>query len=70
MYAIYEACCQIEGVGEMDHSQLCDALIALFTSGTFKVDGLTGTGMTWLESGEISKDPVVVKVENGAYINA
>ena len=70
MYAIYEACSQIEGVGEMDHSQLCDALIALFTSGTFKVDGLTGTGMTWLESGEISKDPVVVKVENGAYINA
>ena len=54
----------------MDHSQLCDALIALFTSGTFKVDGLTGTGMTWLESGEISKDPVVVKVENGAYSNA
>ncbi len=70
MYAIYEACCQIEGVGEMDHSQLCDALIAMFTSGTFKVDGLTGTGMTWLESGEISKDPVVVKVENGAYVNA
>ena len=70
MYAIYEACCQIEGVGEMDHEQLCDALIALFTSGTFKVDGLTGTGMTWLESGEISKAPVVVKVENGAYVNA
>ena len=70
MYAIYEACCQIEGVGEMDHEQLCDALIALFTSGTFKVDGLTGSGMTWLESGEISKAPVVVKVENGAYVNA
>ena len=70
MYAIYEACCQIEGIGEMDHSQLCDALIAKFTSGTFKVDGLTGTGMTWLESGEISKAPVVVKVENGAYVNA
>lgn len=70
MYAIYEACCQIDGVGEMDHSQLCDALIALFTSGTFKVDGLTGSGMTWLESGEISKAPVVVKVENGAYVNA
>ena len=70
MYAIYEACCEIEGIGEMDHSQLCDALIAKFTSGTFKVDGLTGTGMTWLESGEISKAPVVVKVENGAYVNA
>ena len=70
MYAIYEACCQIDGVGEMDHSQLCDALIALFTGGSFKVDGLTGTGMTWLTSGEISKAPVVVKVENGAYVNA
>ena len=70
MYAIYEACCEIEGLAEMDHSQLCDALIAKFTGGEFKVDGLTGTGMTWLASGEISKAPVVVKVENGAYVNA
>ncbi len=70
MYAIYEACCQIEGAGEMDHAALCDALIALFTGGSFHVDGLTGSGMTWLESGEISKDPVVVKVVKGAYVNA
>ena len=69
MYAIYEACCQIEGVGEMDHEALCDALSAIFTGGKFQVDGLTGTGMTWLESGEISKAPIVVKVENGSYVN-
>ncbi len=70
MYAIYEACCQIEGVGEMDHSQLCDALIALFTSGTFKVDGLTGKDMTWKKTGEIDKAPLIFKVENGAYVDA
>ena len=68
MYAIYEACCQIEGVGEMDHEALCDALTALFTGGEFKVDGLTGSAMTWETSGEISKAPVVVMVQDGAYV--
>ena len=69
MYAIYEACCQIEGIADMDSAALCDALAALFTSGTFKVDGLTGTGMSWLTSGEVSKAPMVVKVQNGAYVD-
>ncbi len=68
MYAIYEACCQIDGIADMDHAQLCDALIAMFTGGQFQVDGLTGTGMKWLETGEISKAPVVVKVESGVYV--
>ena len=70
MYAIYEACCKIDGIADMDSQKLCDALIAMFTGGDFSVDGLTGTSMKWLESGEISKAPVVVKVENGAYVNA
>ena len=68
MYAIYEACIQIDGIADMDHAQLCDALIALFTGGDFSVDGLTGTSMKWLESGEVSKAPVVVKVESGVYV--
>ena len=68
MYAIYEACCKVEGIADMDSQQLCDALIALFTGGEFSVDGLTGTSMKWLETGEISKAPVVVKVENGVYV--
>ena len=70
MYAIYEACCQIDGIADMDSAQLCDALISLFTGGQFSVDGLTGSGMKWLTTGEISKAPVVVKVENGSYVNA
>jgi len=68
MYAIYEACLKIDGVEKMDHEQLCDALIAMFTSGDFAVDGLTGLGMTWQANGEVSKDPMVVKVVDGAYV--
>lgn len=69
VYAIYEACQQIEGLAEMDHAQLCDALIEIFTGGTFHVDGLTGSGMSWLTSGEVSKTPMVVKVQNGVYVD-
>ncbi len=68
MYAIYEACCEIDGIANMNSSELCDALIAKFTGGSFSVDGLTGTSMKWLESGEVSKAPVVVKVESGVYV--
>ena len=68
MYAIYEACLTIDGVAEMDHEALCEALIAVFTSGEFKVDGLTGLAMSWQANGEVSKAPMVVGVENGAYV--
>ena len=70
MYAIYEACSQIDGLADMDHAQLCDALAALFGGGGFAVDGLTGSGMTWKDTGEISKSPLIFRVENGAYVGA
>ena len=68
MYAIYEACKQVEGLADMDSAQLCDALSKIFGSGTFKVDGLTGKGMSWKSTGEIDKVPLIFKVENGAYV--
>ena len=52
----------------MDHETICDKLIETFTSSDFSVDGLTGTGMTWSANGEVSKAPVVVKVEGGVYV--
>ena len=70
MYAIYEACQQIDGIADMDSAQLCDALSQVFGSGTFAVDGLTGKDMTWLSTGEISKSPLIFKVENGVYVDA
>ncbi len=70
MYAIYEACLEIEGLAGMDSAALCDALSAKFGSGTFKVDGLTGKDMIWKKTGEIDKAPLIFKVENGAYVDA
>ena len=62
----------------MSAQDICEALIAQFageydddgnlvTPG-ISVDGLTGTGMTWSINGEVSKAPVVVKVEGGVYV--
>lgn len=70
MYAIYQACCEIEGLADMDSAALCDALSAKFGGGQFKVDGLTGKGMIWKDTGEIDKSPLIFKVENGAYVGA
>ena len=52
----------------MSAQDICEKLIATFTDGSFSVDGLTGTGMTWSTNGEVTKDPVVVKVEAGKYV--
>ena len=68
MYAIYEACTAAGVTADMSAEEICEALIARFTSGDFSVDGLTGTGMTWSANGEVSKAPVVVKVEGGVYV--
>ena len=68
IYAIYNACEKAGVTADMSHEEVCDALIAEFTSPDFSVDGLTGTGMTWSANGEVSKAPMVVKVENGAYV--
>ena len=68
MYAIYEACPAAGITADMSAQDICEALIAQFTSADFSVDGLTGTGMTWSANGEVSKAPVVVKVEGGVYV--
>ena len=78
MYAIYEACTAAGVTADMSPQDVCEALIAQF-AGTYddagnlvtpgiSVDGLTGTGMTWSANGEVSKAPVVVKVEGGVYV--
>lgn len=69
MWALYYAA-NAAGIDadNMSHEDICEALIATFTSGDFSVDGLTGSGMTWSAKGEISKDPVAVRIENGVYV--
>lgn len=65
IYSIYQAVLAGGINGDMDASEICDALKTQFTSMTF--DGLTGTGMTWDATGAISKNPKAVVIKDGAY---
>ena len=51
---------------DMSVSDLCEALKAAMI--TIEVDGLTGEGMTWQDSGEVSKAPKAMVIENGVYV--
>lgn len=68
VYAIYEACMKAGVTADMNASDICDTLIATFTDASFTVDGLTGEGMTWSQSGEVSKAPKGMVIENGVYV--
>ncbi len=66
--ALYQAC-QNQGItADMSASDICDKLIAEFTSPSFKINGLTGTDMTWKDSGEVSKAPKGMVIKNGVYV--
>ena len=66
VYSIYQAVLASGVNGDMDASEICEALKTQFTSMSF--DGLTGTGMTWDATGAVSKEPKAVVIENGAYV--
>ena len=65
VYAIYEAVLAGGLNGDMDASDICDALKTQFT--TMNFDGLTGDSMTWDASGAVSKAPKAVVIKDGAY---
>ena len=52
----------------MSAADICEKLIKVFTSSDFSVDGLTGENMTWSTSGEVSKAPKGMVIENGVYV--
>ena len=68
IYAIYEAAKKAGVTNEMTHEEICEAMIAVFTDASFSVDGLTGTAMTWGTNGEVSKEPMVVAIQDGIYV--
>ena len=65
VYAYKQALENAGCTSDMSASDLCDAMIAQFTSMTF--DGLTGTGMAWDATGAVSKSPKGMVIQNGAY---
>lgn len=66
VYAIYNALTKAGVTADMSASDICDKLMAEFTAMTF--DGLTGEGMTWDESGAVTKSPKGMVIQDGAYV--
>ena len=67
--AVYILKAALEAAGctpDMSAADICEALIPVMP--TLSVDGLTGAGMTWDASGAVSKAPMAVVIENGAYV--
>ena len=65
MYTIKAVVEAANATPEMSVSELGTALSGAMTQ--ISVDGLTGEGMTWQESGEVSKAPKAVVIKDGAY---
>jgi branched-chain amino acid transport system substrate-binding protein len=66
--SIYIIKAAIEAAGvtpDMSVEEIGTALTETIT--TISVDGLTGEGMTWDASGEVSKAPRAVIIKDGAY---
>ena len=51
---------------DMSADAICEALIEVMP--TISVDGVTGSGMTWSASGEVSKAPMAVVIKDGVYV--
>ena len=68
VYALKQALEAADANPEMTNEELCDALVAQFTSMSF--DGLTGSGLTWGADGTVSKLPMAVVIHDGAYVSA
>lgn len=67
VYALYDACIKAGVTADMSASEICDKLIATFTDPSFVFNGLTGTGVTWSSTGEVTKAPKGMVIKNGVY---
>ncbi|MGI6685432.1 MAG: ABC transporter substrate-binding protein [Bacillota bacterium] len=63
----YKAALEAAGcTPDMSAAEICEKMIEVFPTITF--DGLTGEKMTWAATGEVSKSPKGMVIENGAYV--
>ncbi len=68
IYAIKAAAEKENVTPDMSLSDMCEAMKKGITE--ISLDGLTGSGMTWDKSGEPTKGPKAVVIQNGAYVSA
>ncbi len=68
VYIIYECLTSAGCTPDMSVSEICEALKGEIVKLSYT--GLTGSDMTWAPSGEVSKMPTAVIIENGVYVTA
>ena len=68
VYAIKAAAEKENVTPDMSLSDMCEAMKKGITE--ISLDGLTCSGMTWDKSGEPTKGPKAVVIQNGAYVSA
>ena len=66
VYAYAQALEAAGATADMSAQDLCELMIQQFT--TMSYDGVTGKGMTWDASGAVTKGPLGVVIQNGAYV--
>ena len=66
VYAVKAAIEQSGVTPDMSVSDICEGLKTAMTE--IKIDGLTGSDMTWNVAGEPNKAPKAVMIENGEYV--
>ena len=69
VYAVKAALEKAECTADMSAQDICDKLVTVFTDPTFEFSGLTGETMTWQDTGEVSKEPRAVVIQNGEYVS-
>ena len=69
---VYMLAAALEKAGctaDMSKSDICDKLVSTITSADFTFSGLTGDNMTWSSTGEVSKSPKGMVIQNGTYVS-
>ena len=66
VYILKEALDKANCTPDMSPEAICEELVKVFPS--LNVDGLTGKGMTWAATGEVSKAPMAIVIKNGEYV--
>lgn len=66
VYILYTALEKANCTPDMSAEEICEALLPVMP--TISVDGLTGAGMTWAATGEVSKAPMAVVIKDGVYV--
>ncbi len=65
-YIVAAALEQSGCTADMTAAEICEKLVAVMPE--MVVDGLTGEGMTWSASGEVSKAPMAIVIKDGVYV--